>query len=139
MRFTATKPTQHQIDNFLVIMDDLGVDFDKIKKDRDWADVFEDLEEARVKANIQVYYKDEDKDDDGNVKPKSYPEMRIVEILKALPGATAEEGEEKEEPKAEKPKPAKKQKAEPEEKTKEEPPEEPPANNGEGEGEEDDW
>jgi len=143
MRFTATKNTQWQIDQFLSIMDDLGVDFTQIKKDRDWADVFEDMEEARVKASIQVYFNDDDKDDDGNVKPKSYPEMRIVEILKALPGATVEE-EEDEKPKAKatpKAKPApKKEKEEPKEEPAEEPAEEPePANDDSGSDSDDDW
>jgi len=143
MTYTVTAQTQHQVDDFLVVMAHLGANYGKVKKDRDWADVFEELEEERVKASIQVFYKDEDKDDGGNVKPKSYPEMRIVEILKALPGATVEE-EEEEKPKAKakpKAKPApKKEKEEPKEEPAEEPAEEPePENDDSGSDSDDDW
>jgi len=144
LRFTVTADTKFQVDDFVILMDDLGVDYNDLKKDRDWAGVFEQLEDERVKVVIEIYYKDDDKDDDGNVKPKSYPEMRIVEILKALPGATVEE-EEDEKPKAKakpktKPAPKKEKEEEPKEEPAEEPVEEPePENNGSGSDDEDEW
>ena len=83
-RFIIDKKCQWQHDRFLILMKNLGVKLGSIKSDKDWDDVFEALAEARTKAVLRVFFQDSDKEEDGSIRPKAYPEFRVQNIIKGL-------------------------------------------------------
>lgn len=74
-----------QMDKFLDTMIELGVDLDKVNGPDDWEDVFDELEEQRVKANIKVYYQDKDKNEDGTIRERAFAEYLLVDVIQGLP------------------------------------------------------
>lgn len=74
-----------QRERFLTDMIEFGVDFERLTCDADWEEVFDELFEQRCKANIKVYYNDSDKNPDGTIKEKAWPELRVEDVIVGLP------------------------------------------------------
>ncbi len=85
-RFVFADSTAHQIAAYTNTMERMGVDVNKIKKPSDWERSFLDLADEEVKTVMDVWYKDDDKEEDGTIKKGAYPEIDLWRVALGLNG-----------------------------------------------------